>query len=343
MNGENPQNRPQRTPGVDQGKVLVTGATGFTGGHLARRLLSEGSETRVLVRQGRDTGALPDLGAEVAVGDLADRSSVEHAMEGINTVYHIAALYRQEGVPKEAFERVNVTGTRYLLEAAKEAGVRRFVHCSSVGVQGEIENPPAKEEDPYSPGDHYQWTKMEGEKLALEYFAAGLPGVVFRPVGIHGPGDTRFLKLFRYIANGKFKMFGSGEVLYHLTYIDDLVDGIILTGTVPGVEGEVFTLGGERYTTLNELVTVIADVLGRRLSHVRYPVWPLYAAGALCELVCRPFGIEPPIYRRRVEFFIKDRAFDISKAKRMLGYSPGVDLRTGIERTAAWYRQEGLL
>ena len=114
-------------------------------------------------------------------------------------------------------------------------------------------------------------------------------------------------------------------------------------GTVPGIEGEIFTLGGERYTTLNELVSVIADVLGVQLSKIRYPVWPLWAAGALCEIACKPFGVEPPIYRRRVEFFIKDRAFDISKAKRMLGYAPQIDLRTGIERTAAWYEEEGLL
>jgi nucleoside-diphosphate-sugar epimerase len=328
---------------IDQGKILVTGATGFTGGHLARRLLGLGADLRLLVRSGRETRAFEEKGAEVMHGDLADAASVEKAVAGVDTVYHIAALYRQEGVSRDAFTAVNVDGTRYLLEASKAVGVRRFIHCSTVGVQGEIKDPPATEEHHYSPGDHYQSSKMEGEKLALKYFEEGLSGVVFRPVGIYGPGDTRFLKLFKYIKNGKFKMFGSGKVLYHMTFIDDLVDGILLIGTVPGIEGELFTLAGESYTTLSELVETIASALGVKLSRIKYPVWPLWAAGALCEVVCKPFGIEPPIYRRRVEFFIKDRAFDISKAKRILGYSPRVELETGIRKTADWYESEGLL
>ena len=325
------------------GTVLITGATGFTGGHLARRLLTDGANVTLLVRQGREVSAFEELGARIVFGDLTDATSVEIAVEGVDIVYHIAALYRQEGVSNETFNAVNVEGTRNLLEAARKFGVKRFVHCSTVGVQGEIENPPATEEHPFNPGDHYQISKLEGEKLALKYFDEGLSGVVFRPVGIYGPGDTRFLKLFRYISTGKFKMFGSGNVLYHMTFIDDLVDGILLTGTVPGIEGEIFTLGGEGHTTLNELVKVIADVLDVRLSRIKYPVWPLWAAGLACEILCKPFGIEPPIYRRRVEFFIKDRAFDISKAKRMLGYAPKVDTRTGVEKTAQWYRNERLL
>lgn len=185
---------------------------------------------------------------------------------------------------------------------------------------------------------------MEGELLALRFFQhEGLPGVVFRPVGIYGPGDLRFLKLFRFVHQGKFRMFGSGEVLYHLTYIDDLIDGILLVGRTPEIEGEIFTLAGERFTTLQELVQIIADVLGKSLSKHHYPVWPLWLAGALCEFLCRPFKINPPLYRRRVDFFVKDRAFIIDKAKQILGYQPKIDLYTGIKRTAEWYQKQGLL
>jgi nucleoside-diphosphate-sugar epimerase len=222
--------------------------------------------------------------------------------------------------------------------------VKRFIHCSTVGVQGEIKHFPATEESPYNPGDYYQESKMQGELLALDFFRKkGLPGVVFRPVGIYGPGDTRFLKLFRYISQGKFRMFGSGEVLYHLTYIDDLIDGILLVGETPNIEGEVFTLAGGHYTTLNELVKLIAAVLDIPVSKRHYPVWPLWMAGAVCEFVCLPFRIQPPVYRRRVDFFIKDRAFDISKARRLLGFQPKVDLKTGLGRTAQWTRDESLL
>ena len=325
-------------------KILVTGATGFTGGYLCRRLTEEGHEVRGLVLPGLDTTDLEKSGVRIFRGDLRQKETLVSAIESVDIVYHIAAVYREENIPRNTFWDVNVTGTKNLLETARDAGVRRFVHCSTVGVQGEIENPPATEEAPFHPGDYYQESKMEGELLALDFFKReGLSGVVFRPVGIYGPGDMRFLKLFRYIRRGKFRMFGSGEVLYHLTYIDDLVDGILLVGEKPGINGEVFTLAGERYTTLNELAETIAEVLSVSLSKHHYPVWPVWTAGALCEFICRPLGIDPPIYRRRVDFFIKDRAFDITKAKNILGYNPRVDLRMGLERTARWYEEQGLL
>jgi nucleoside-diphosphate-sugar epimerase len=177
----------------------------------------------------------------------------------------------------------------------------------------------------------------------MEAFSSDVSGVVFRPVGIYGPGDTRFLKLFRTIESGSFRMFGSGEVLYHLTYIDDLVEGIILCGTSPAAPGEVFLLAGPRYTTLNELVSMIAGTLGRRPPRGRIPLWPLLTAATACEYVCRPLGIDPPLHRRRTDFFTKDRAFTSAKARELLGYEPRVDLEAGIGRTAAWYRETGLL
>jgi len=324
-------------------KVLVTGSTGFTGGHLCRRLLQKGYQVRGLARETSDYIDLQKAGVEIVIGDLRDKASLTRAVKGIDTVYHLAALYRQEGVPKKLFWEVNVEGTRNILEASLEAGVKRFVHCSTVGVQGEIKNPPATEDYPYNPGDYYQESKMEGEKLALRFFSEhNLPGVV-RPVGIYGPGDKRFLKLFRYIYNGKFRMLGNGETLYHMTYIDDLVEGIILCGERDNAIGEIYTIGGEEYVTLNELVEMIAEILGVEKPRGHFPIWPVWLVSSLCETVCRPLRIEPPLYRRRLDFFIKDRAFDISKAKRELGYQPKVGLKTGLKITAEWYRQQGWL
>lgn len=324
--------------------VLVTGASGFTGGYLTKRLCDDGHNVKVLVLPGIESSELKGWGAEVIEGDLQDAQSLKPAVRDVDIVYHIAAVYREEGIPKKTFWDVNVTGTKNLLEAALDAKVGRFVHCSTVGVQGEISDPPAAEDAPFNPGDYYQQSKLDGELLALDFFKTrGLPGMVFRPVGIYGPGDTRFLKLFRYIKQGKFRMFGSGKVLYHLTYIDDLVDGIILVGETPGIENEVITLAGERYTTLNEFVQTVAKVLDVKLSNLHFPVWPIYAAGAVCEVLCRPLGIHPPIYRRRVDFFMKDRAFDISKAKRLLGYSPKIDIEEGLRRAGDWYKKQGLL
>jgi nucleoside-diphosphate-sugar epimerase len=247
-------------------------------------------------------------------------------------------------VPRRIFRDVNVGGTGKLLEAAARAGVRRFVHCSTVGVQGDIRNPPAREDAPYAPGDHYQESKRDGEVLALSFSRQrGLPVAVVRPTGIYGPGDTRFLKLFRFIRSGRFRMIGDGRIFYHLTYVTDVAQGLLLAGIQEGAAGEVFTIGGAERPTLNEVVARIAAILEVPLRTTRIPVWPVWMAGLACEALCRPFGIAPPIYRRRVDFFTKSRAFDISKAQRVLGYEPRVGLEDGLRRTAAWYRSQGLL
>lgn len=324
-------------------KTLVTGATGFTGQNLCARLVQDGEQVVAFVRPTSKIDKLRALGVECRVLDIKDPVQVQDHFTNIDMVYHVAAAYRTEHADHEEFRLVNVEATRNLLEAAKAAGVRRFVHCSTVGVQGEIQDPPATEEYRMQPGDHYQKTKVDGELLARKYFAEGLPGSVVRPVGIYGPGDTRFLKLFRPINRGFFLMIGSGKTLYHMTFIDDLVDGFVLCGKHPHALGEVFTIGGEKYTTISELVNLIADVLNKPHPKWKVPFWPVYASAVACEKVCRFAGISPPLYPRRVEFFHLDRAFSIQKAKRLLGYMPRVGLREGLQRTAEWYWREGLL
>jgi len=327
--------------------VFVTGANGFTGSYVCKHLVQRGDHVRALVRKTSKLDLLKNVDVEFVYGDLANGATADtlaRSLKGVDVIYHIAAVYRTEGVPKKYFWEVHVDGTRALLEAAARANVSRFVHCSTVGVQGEIKNPPATEDAPYAPGDLYQESKVDGEKLARKFFQEHqLPGVVVRPVGIYGPGDTRFLKLFKFIYNGKFRMLGNGKVLYHLTHVDDLARGILLAGEKKEALGEVFTIGGEGYLTLAELVERVARALNVSVPRKSFPVWPVWFAGLLCEIACRPFGIEPPLYRRRVEFFIKDRAFDISKAKRLLGYQPQVDLDAGLRLTAEWYRAQNLL
>lgn len=324
-------------------KTLVTGATGFTGSNLCRRLVADGESVVAWVRPTSDTTELYALGVECREVDICDGGEVMAALRGFDTVYHIAAAFRVELVDTDEFRRVNVEATRNLLEAATQSGVQRFVHCSTVGVQGDIDDPPADEEYRYGPGDHYQQSKLEGELLALEYAAAGAPVSIVRPAGIYGPGDLRFLKLFRPISRGRFVMIGSGEVLYHLTFIDDLVDGIVRAGRRPEAIGEVFTLAGPRITTLCELVVAIAAAVGTKPPRLRLPYAPVYWASVVCERACKAIGVSPPLYPRRVEFFEKDRAFDISKARRLLGYEPRVDLQRGLRRTADWYREQGLI
>jgi nucleoside-diphosphate-sugar epimerase len=138
-------------------------------------------------------------------------------------------------------------------------------------------------------------------------------------------------------------ILGSGQIYYHLTYIDDLIEGFRLCATVPAAAGRTYILAGGEVTTLNELAALIADEAGVAPPTLHLPAWPFQAAGAVCEAVCKPFGIEPPLYRRRVDFFTKSRAFDISRARAELGYAPAIGLREGIRKTLAWYHQAGWL
>ena len=329
-------------------KVLVTGATGFTGGHLAKLLAARGDDVRALVRPKSrarfDRSPLAAAGVQAAEGDLTNAAAMRRASEGVEVVYHIAATYREAGQPDAAYRAINVDGTRNVLEAARTAGARRVVHCSTGGVHGHIANPPANEDAPFNPGDVYQDTKLEAEKLAREYGqATGLEVVVARPIGIYGPGDMRFLKMFRGLARGNFPMIGDGQVFYHLTFVEDLVEGFRLCGTVPGATGRTYLLAGPRYTTLETLIGLVAKDLNVAPPKRHWPVWPFWTAGLLCEMVCVPLRVEPPIFRRRVDFYTKSRAFDTTRAQSELGFAPKVDLEEGIHRTAAWYRSEGLL
>jgi dihydroflavonol-4-reductase len=322
-------------------KVLVTGATGFTGGHLARALVRHGHDVAALVRHEARARDLARDDVTLVPGDLTDASSWPDALAGVEVVYNIAALYRQAALAESTYRRVNAVAVGDLVEAAALARVRRVVHCSTVGVHGDIEHPPADEDAPLRPGDIYQDTKLEGERLARDAAArSGIELTIARPSGIYGPGDRRLLKLFRGVARRRFVVLGGGRIFYHLTYIDDLVEGFRLCGEVPAAAGRTYILAGGEVTTLNDLVGLIAREAGVQPPRMHLPVWPFWVAGAACEAICRPFGIEPPLYRRRVDFFTKSRAFRIDRARRELGFAPAVGLREGIGRTLSWYKEQ---
>lgn len=323
--------------------ALVTGATGFTGRALALELVRRGYRVRGLVRSQEGAEDLLEAGVELSEGDIRDADYVMRSAEGVDRIFHIAAVFRTAGHPDEYYQAVNAEAVRHVVEAARRWSVERTVHCSTIGVHGDVGTEAVDEDAPFRPGDIYQETKLEGELIARAAFDAGLPGVVFRPTGIFGPGDLRFLKLFRAVHSGRFRMIGSGRVRYHLIYIDDLVDGIILCGEHPAALGETYIMAGEEHTTLNEFVDLIASAVGVEPPRGHIPVWPVMAAAVACEAVCRPLGIDPPLHRRRVAFFTKNRIFSIEKARRELGFRPSVPFKEAILRTARWYFEQGHL
>ncbi len=324
-------------------RVLVTGATGFTGGALARKLVEQGKQVVALVRKTGNVTALKELGVELCYGDITDRAAVIAAAEKCDLIYHIAAVYRTAGHPDSYYEDVNVNGVQYVIDAALEHKVGRTVHCSTIGVHGDIEELPSDESSPFSPGDIYQRTKLDGEELFARAMEDGLSGAIFRPGAIYGPGDLRLLKMFKQIKRGFFPLFGGGKNLYHLSYIDDLTDGIILCGEHPEAVGQRFILCSNEYSTLKELSATIAHELNVKAPKFAPPIAPLLFAAKLCEALCKPFGIEPPLHTRRVEFFVKSRAFDNKKARTLIGFDPQISTREGVKRTIQWYEENGLL
>lgn len=323
--------------------ILVTGASGFTGAHLLRRLAADGHRVRALVRT--VPAEPPDPAVEWFRGDITDAASVDRAVRGVRKIFHLAAVYRIAGVRDHVYHDVHVRGTGNILESAVRHDVERVVHCSTVGIHGHIEVPPADETYRFAPGDIYQVTKLLGEQAVWDCRArTGLAVSVVRPTPIYGPGDARLAKLFRIACRRRPVILGDGRILYHMVYVDDLVEGFVLAGEKDAAVGEAFILGGEERVTLLTLIERIRAAMGLEPSPVlRLPAAPFQWIGSACEAVCAPFGIEPPIYRRRVDFFTKSRSFDISKAKRLLGYRPKVELKDGLARTGHAYVESGLL
>jgi len=327
-------------------KILVTGGTGFTGSALVQRLVESGHEVVSLdYRPGLRENELRDMGVDVVRGSITDPDVVDQCMQGVEVVHHVAAAFRELDVSPDHYDAVNVGGARVMLDAAVRHEVKRFVNCSTCGVHGNVENPPADEDSPIAPADYYQRTKYEAEPLVTEYSERhGLSAITLRPTAIYGPGDPeRFYMIFRKVASGTFPMFGSGRTTYHPVYIDNLVDAFLLAQDSDISGGRPYLIADEHYYEIEQIVTKVGEALGVPVRIPHYPVMPLVVAGHICETVCKPFGITPPIFPRRVDWFRQNRAFNISRAKSELGYVPAIDLNEGLRRTGEWYRSEGML
>jgi nucleoside-diphosphate-sugar epimerase len=321
--------------------VVVTGSCGFVGARLCRELVTHGYRVRALARSSSNRKALAGLELEIVEGDIREPESLERAFQGAEHVFHIAALYREARFPDSEYWRTNHQGTINVFEVARKCGVRKVLHCSTIGVHSTIKNPPANESEPYAPTDLYQETKVAAEKSALEFFASGLiGGAVIRPAMIWGPTDTRFLKMFRGIAQGRFPLIGGGENLCHWILVDDLARAFRLAAERETATG-VYIIAGERPVSLRYTLETIAAVYGQKRSLLSIPAWPFQAAGSVVETLCRPLGIEPPLHRRRVDFFIKNRAFDCSRAKKDLGFEASQRFEDEARLVAEWYKKEG--
>ncbi|MDD5676939.1 MAG: NAD-dependent epimerase/dehydratase family protein [Kiritimatiellae bacterium] len=326
-------------------RVLVTGATGFTGALLTRKLARAGLEVHAIARASSSLEALLDLPIRWHRGNVFDEAVVAEAAQGVEYIFHVAAAYREAKHADAMYHKVHVLSTQLLARAAsRNPEFKRFVHVSTVGVHGHIANPPADELYSMHPGDIYQQTKAEAE-MWLRDFAQkkSLPYTVIRPTAIYGPGDTRLLKFFRMASRRTLFLLGHGQCLYHLIHVDDLTNIIILAATHAAAQDEIFICGNAECVTLDQMARIVAGELGNRFRLVRLPALPFFLAADVCEWVCRALGVEPPIHRRRLAFFTKDRSFNTRKLREKLGYQARYSNEEGLIQTARWYCDQGWL
>jgi nucleoside-diphosphate-sugar epimerase len=325
-------------------KVLITGGGGFIGRHLVESQLNRGNQVRTVDLR---TGSLADLagrpGLEVVAGDLTDPACARQLVAEVDTVYHLASAHLDTSLPDSHYRRVNVDGAVGLLEAAVNAGVGRYVHCSSVGVIGDTRGLPADETTECQPTNIYERTKHEGEQAVIRRAGElGFPIVVARPAWVYGPGCPRTAKLIRGIGKGRFPIFGDGQTLRHPIYVSDAVDALERcadAGETAG--GEIYIIAGTQWLTVEELLRVVASAVGVPAPSRHLPVWVGKAGGYGMEVAFAPLGKPPPFSRRSVDFFLKDNAYDTSKAERELGFKARVDLRSGLKMSLDWLNRAG--
>lgn len=328
-------------------RVLITGGTGFIGSRLGLRCLQRGDAVTVLGQvnnpaENENRRLLEGRGAKISLVSVTDREGVLSALEGMECVYHLAAAQHEANVPDQHFWNVNVTGTKNMLEGSVRAGVKKFVHGSTIGVYGDALDGRIDEASPLQPNNIYGVTKLEAEKLVLSY-QEQLPVVIIRISETYGPGDHRLLKLFKAIKKGIFFVIGNGKNLHHLIHIDDLIDGLFLASTAEEAQGKAFVLAGKDVLTTREMAEVIAAQLGKRLSRVQIPLFPFLLVASILEGVLRPLGIQPPLHKRRMDFFKKSFLFSREQSKTLLGFDPKMTFREGVADTVKWYEERGYL
>jgi nucleoside-diphosphate-sugar epimerase len=325
-------------------RVLITGVTGFIGSHLAERLLAEGVAVRGLARRPADAAWLADRGAQIVQADLSQRTELGDALPGCDVMLHSAAWTGGPGLDGQQAWTVNVAATGWLLQAAQDAGVRRFVYFSSVAVYGLNPTPLIDETAPTPPvGQLYPDSKIAAETLVRAAQADGLPTTIIRPASTYGPrGSAWTVGPVEQIKAGRLVLLGQDRGLVNTGYIDNVVDGVLLALNSPAAAGETFNLCDGSAVTYREFYGRYAAMLGRE----RLPVYPAWLArGAvsppgrwLRRLLGRPVP-GPWSYH----FRFNPSHFSIAKAQRLLGYAPRVDLDEGMRRTERWLREQGFI
>jgi len=326
--------------------ILVTGATGFIGSHLVAMLLETGETVRILVR---NKEKVPDEWhgrVEIVEGNLTDISSLKEAVRNCEKIYHLAGVINLPANREDDFYRINLEGTKNIFNAAVEehATIKRFLYCSSVGVFGPLKALPANEKTPCNPSNNYEKSKLAAEKWVFEEANRhDIPVSVVRPAWVYGPGDKRTLPIFSMIAKKRFIMIGRGNTWIHPVFIKDLVQGIIRCSCSPASVGKVVILAGKHPVKLKDLVKQLSETTGVDLWSFYIPINAARLIAISLEILYKPMRKMPPLHRRRLGFFSRNQAFDITNAKTFCGYGPETELAKGLRLAVNWYKIHGWL
>ncbi len=320
-------------------RAFVTGGSGFIGSHLIEALINNGWQVSALAH--RQTILQP--GITILRGDITDAGPMKIGLKGTDVLFHLASALGASRIGKDEFMAINAKGTEAVLEAAREAGARRVVHCSSAGIFGSVKKGDIADETyPPDPIQVYDQTKFEGEKIARGFAERGMDIVIVRPGWAYGPRDRRTFKLIRAIHDRRFILPGTGEARQTPVYVGDLVAGMLLASK-SGQRGEVYHIAGGDIMTASEIVMAIAAACGTRIPRFRLPLPASRLAAGILEIAFLPFHREAPLTRAKLSFFTQSKPLSIAKAERELGFVPEVDFRDGMAMTIDWYRAAGWL
>ncbi len=325
-------------------RYLVTGATGFVGGHLVEVCKARGLAVSSIARPSSETTVLERLGITLQRGDLTDHALVRRALDGVEVVVHCAAKVGDWG-PVDDYRAVNVDALRGLLEACRGRSLHRFVHLSSLGVYAARHHHGTDENEPL-PAHHmdgYTQTKVEAEGLALKYQREhGVPVVVLRPGFIYGARDRTVLpKLITALRQGEFRYLGDGSQALNTIYVGNLVDAIFLAVEQPQAVGQIYNLTDGEGVSKRRFIEEVADGMGLERPRRSVPLWVARILAWAMERRARRRGAvkAPKLTQARLKFLGLNLDFSIDKAKRELGYRPRIGFDQGMQETMAWYRQ----
>lgn len=328
-------------------RILLTGGSGFIGSRLALLASERGPAPTVVtaINSATERARCDELiksGVTLIEASLENTDALSRALAGHDAVIHLAAAQHEAGRPESYFQQVNVEGTRRLLDLAARAGVRRFVHGSTIGVYGSAADSVLDERSPLRPDNAYGRTKAAAESVVRDCHA-NLEYCIVRISETYGPGDMRLLKLFRGVRSGRYLTVGAGENEHQLIYVDDLVRGLLAACEAPAANGATIVLAGAERLSTNAMVAAIGAAVGSQRPVRHAPLWPFLALAHLMERTFAPLGLKPPLHRRRLDFFRKSFRFSTAAAEQLLGFRAEVPFAEGAARTAQWYRAKGLL